>query len=243
MTMPIKRALWCNRFQVIWPRGCMATEEIPLWKPLDVMHEGAEATVTDGFWLGKSAVLKSRRPRGYRHPDLDRRLTRQRLAAEARILGRLQAMNFPSPSLLDFDQGQAWILMSKIDGLPLHDLLKNNSSGIESLEGLGALIRRLHEAGVSHGDLTTHNVMSSLEGRLHLIDFGLSRQSPELEHLGLDLQVLNECLTASHSVLAGGVEAVLRGYLGADSNMPDMEPARQVIERFRKISGRVRYHG
>ena len=51
------------------------------------------------------------------------------------------------------------------------------------------MIRRLHEIGISHGDLTTHNVMVS-EDNLHLIDFGLSRQSPELEHFGLDLQVL-----------------------------------------------------
>ena len=221
----------------------MAVEAIPMWISQGVLHEGAEATVTAGSWLGKPAVLKTRRARGYRHPDLDRRLTRQRLTAEVRILGRLQGLGFPAPSLMDVDQEAAWILMSRIEGRPLYDSLKDGTSDVESLERLGSIIRSLHEAGVSHGDLTTHNVMVSEDGQLHLIDFGLARQSPELEHLGLDIQVLNECLTASHSVVGGAVDAVVRGYLEGDNAPPDVEPANQVIGRFQKITGRVRYHG
>ena len=111
------------------------------------------------------------------------------------------------------------------------------------LEGLGALIRGLHESGISHGDLTTHNVMASGDGDLSLIDFGLSRQSPELEHLGLDLQVLNECLGASHSSIEDAIGAVCDGYLKADSGDSRSESATNVVERFRKITSRVRYHG
>ncbi len=73
---------------------------------------------------------------------------------------------------------------------------------------------------------------------MHLIDFGLSRQSPELEHLGLDIQVLNECLGASHSTIPDAIETVSEAYLEEES-----EKARSVIDRFRKITGRVRYHG
>ena len=233
----------CNHFQVIYLRSCMAIEAIPMWIPHGVLHEGAEATVTSGSWLGKPAVLKTRRARGYRHPDLDRRLTRQRLASEARVLGRLHDLGFPAPSLIDLDQDEACILMSKIEGRPLYESLRDGSSDNGSLESLGHLIRRLHEAGFSHGDLTTHNVLVSEDGRLHLIDFGLARQSPELEHLGLDLQVLKECLTASHSVLGGAVDAFVRGYLDGDSSPSGFESASSVIQRFKKITGRVRYHG
>ena len=66
--------------------------------------------------------------------------------------------------------------MSKIEGRPLYDSLKDGTSDVESLERLGSIIRSLHEAGVSHGDLTTHNVIVSEDGQLHLIDFGLARQ-------------------------------------------------------------------
>ena len=72
----------------------MAGAAIPMWEPIEMLHEGAEATVTAGRWMGKPAVLKMRRSRGYRHPDLDRRLTRSRLSVEVRVLGRLQQSGF-----------------------------------------------------------------------------------------------------------------------------------------------------
>ena len=216
--------------------------ENPLWNPERTLHEGAEATVIEGDWMGKRAVLKSRRPRGYRHPDLDRRLTKQRLSAEARILSRLSSIGFPSPSLIHLDQRDSSILMTRINGSPLYDMLKSGDSGVQELYDLGALLRRLHEVGISHGDLTTHNVMVSENG-LKLIDFGLSRQSPELEHMGLDLQVLNECLRASHSTIKDGINKVCEGYLNAEESDSNSELAGIVIQRFRKITERVRYHG
>ena len=129
-----------------------------MWEPSELLHEGAEATVTAGKWMGKSAVLKMRRPRGYRHPDLDRRLTRSRLSVEVRILGRLQQSGFSSPSLYDCDIEESWILISKIDGRPLYEAITDGSVGIGVMENVGALIRRLHEEDISHGDLTTHNL-------------------------------------------------------------------------------------
>jgi len=218
-------------------------DAISPWKPGKLLHEGAEATVTAGSWLGIPSVLKVRRPRGYRHPDLDRRLTRQRLAAEARALARLQAIGFPSPTIMHLDQKASLILMTRMEGVPLYDMLKDGSAGTEKLGDLGSLIRLLHESGISHGDLTTHNVIASRENALSLIDFGLSRQSPELEHLGLDLQVLNECLGASHSSIKDAIGIVCDGYLRADSGQSETESAMNVVERFRKITSRVRYHG
>ena len=216
----------------------MAGAAIRMWEPLELLHEGAEATVTAGKWMGKPAVLKMRRPRSYRHPDLDRRLTRSRLSVEVRVLGRLQQSGFSSPSLYDCDIEESWILISRIDGRPLYEAISDGSAGIDVMENIGALIRRLHEEDISHGDLTTHNILIDEMGNLSLIDFGLARGSPELEHMGLDLQVLNECLTASHSELGGAVDAMLRGYIDAGNN-----EAANVVSRFETIRGRVRYHG
>ena len=216
----------------------MAGAAIRMWEPLKLLHEGAEATVTAGKWMGKPAVLKMRRPRSYRHPDLDRRLTRSRLSVEVRVLGRLQQSGFSSPSLYDCDIEESWILISRIDGRPLYEAISDGSAGIDVMENIGALIRRLHEEDISHGDLTTHNILIDEMGNLSLIDFGLARVSPELEHMGLDLQVLNECLTASHSELGGAVDAMLRGYIDAGNN-----EAANVVSRFETIRGRVRYHG
>ena len=220
----------------------MASGSIPMWMPEKMLHEGAEATVTAGSWLGKAAVLKMRRPRGYRHPDLDRSLTRQRLSVEARVLARLQSSEFPSPALFDLDLEEGWMLLSRIDGRPLYDALNDTSVDDASMVNVGALIRRLHEMDISHGDMTTHNILADAAGSLSLIDFGLARISPELEHLGLDLQVLNECLTASHSEHEGAVQYMVDGYLAADAG-GGVASATEVVARFDAIRGRVRYHG
>lgn len=221
----------------------MEAADIPMWIVEKVLHQGAEATVTAGSWMGKSAVLKMRKPRGYRTPHLDRKLTRQRLTVEARALGRLQYHNLSAPSIIDLDLEQGWILMSKIEGITLFDYLNNKNNLIsEKIKLFGAAIRELHEIGISHGDLTTHNVLIDNGGNLSLIDFGLAKILPELEHLGLDLQVLNECLTASHSEYENAVEDMVEGYLSADSEKEDVISAPEVISRFNEIRGRVRYH-
>ena len=221
----------------------MEAADVPMWIVDKLVHQGAEATVTSGYWMGKSAVLKMRKPRGYRTPNLDRKLTRQRLTVEARALGRLQYHELSAPSIIDLDLEKGWILMSKIEGITLFDYLNNkNNFNSEKIRSFGAIIRELHEIGISHGDLTTHNVLIDSNGNLSLIDFGLAKIFPELEHLGLDLQVLNECLTASHSEYENAVEDMVEGYISADSGREDLISASEVISRFNEIRGRVRYH-
>ncbi|MEC7695438.1 MAG: hypothetical protein VX954_04645, partial [Candidatus Thermoplasmatota archaeon] len=64
-----------------------------------------------------------------------------------------------------------------------------------------------------------------------------------LEHLGLDLQILNECLTATHSRLDGAMGLVLEAYLAEGSAKGEAHSPKEVVERFQKIASRVRYHG
>ena len=61
-------------------------EDTPQWVLEEILHDGAEARTIAGKWLGTNAVMKIRRPKGYRHPSLDNSLTKRRLFAEARIL-------------------------------------------------------------------------------------------------------------------------------------------------------------
>lgn len=219
----------------------MGDESVPLWKPSKMIHQGAEATVFSGYWMGEKAIFKKRNHRSYRHPDLDRRLTRQRLSVEVRVLRKLHSTTVPSPSLFDVDIDEGWIILSEVEGVTLYESLLNGESNIEHIKKFGGLIRQLHELGISHGDLTTHNVMINDDGELTLIDFGLSKISPEIEHLGLDLQVLHECLNASHYEENGAIESMIDGYLSNSSD--DTAPSGpDVIERFNSIRGRVRYH-
>ena len=219
----------------------MGDESVQLWKPSQMIHQGAEATVFSGYWMGEKAIFKKRNHRSYRHPDLDRRLTRQRISVEVRVLRKLHSTTVSSPSLFDVDIDEGWIILSEVEGVTLYESLLNGESNIEHIKKFGGLIRQLHELGISHGDLTTHNVMINDDGELTLIDFGLSKISPEIEHLGLDLQVLHECLNASHYEENGAIESMIDGYL-SNSSDDTATSGPDVIERFNSIRGRVRYH-
>ena len=277
---------------------------MPAWVPGDVLHIGAEAVATSGRWLDGAAVLKERRPRAYRHPSLDRRLSSMRSTAEARILLRLASARFgtsrfPSPVLLAMDADAGWMIQSRMPGAPFFDALSArilvdesvtsesfpddavseyslsddappaaaDEKWLQVMNDLGRLIRALHTRGISHGDLTTHNILWSEESGLSLVDFGLGQLSPELEICGLDLQVLAECLQASHPNFRGAMQAVLIGYSTevcadepgetriSEHSLPELDQtapnqggstvhtAAEVIARFDEIRGRVRYHG
>ena len=204
------------------------------WDGAEMLHQGAEAIVHAGTWMGEEAILKQRQPRKWRHPDLDARLTKSRMSAEVRLLRRLHLAGLPVPVLFAIDATEGWMVTSRMPGGPLFEHLRNGGDS-EMLEELGATIRRIHSIGISHGDLTTHNILWDPDFGLSIIDFGLSQITDDIEPLGLDLQVLNECLKASHPDIEGAIDRVLSGYLN--------EGGQEVVTRFNDIRSRVRYHG
>ena len=218
-------------------------EDTPQWVLGEILHDGAEARTIAGIWLGTDAVMKIRRPKGYRHPSLDNSLTKRRLFAEARILVHLSKSGISIPELLDFDEKTATLVMTRLSGAPLFDILrdsKNQERITQLMYSTGEEIRKLHSSGVSHGDLTTHNLLCNESDTIQIIDFGLGRLAPEIEALGQDLQVLSECLSASHPSHENAMEHVIEGYRKGDENGPNKN---EIITRFEEIRGRVRYHG
>ena len=216
----------------------MAGDEWIPWIALETIHLGAEAEVISGTWIGRNAVLKRRIPRGYRHPELERNLSRQRIFAEARILVRLCENGVKSPILLGIDPEEGWIMMSRIEGRILAKVLQEESDYHVEYK-LGQAIRRVHSNGISHGDVTTLNAIWS-DDEVIMIDYGLGRLVAEMEHFGLDLHSLHECLSAHHVDRPESMRRVLEGYLD-DSTSDDFD-ARAVVDRFEAIRGRVRYH-
>lgn len=70
-----------------------------------IITQGAEALVYRTSFLspGTPAILKHRPAKPYRHPTLDRRLTKQRILAEARTLVRLRREGVQVPGVLACD--------------------------------------------------------------------------------------------------------------------------------------------
>ncbi|KAI8943012.1 hypothetical protein NX059_001050 [Plenodomus lindquistii] len=143
---------------------------------LTPLTQGAEALVYKTTFLTPSTpvVVKYRPPKPYRHPALDRRLTKQRLLAEARSLIRVKRDGVNVPGVLGADWEAGWLVLEFVEGGSVRGVLDGwaRSRGAEGHNGkreedgiLGLMARvgrevgKLHELGVCHGDLTTSNIM------------------------------------------------------------------------------------
>lgn len=198
---------------------------------MPILARGAEAVLT----ATRSAVRKHRSVKRYRHPILDQKLRMERMHREANLLEKLAKLGIPAPHLHERDEGRATLVMERIPGKMLRDVLARN--GKRYATELGTLIARLHTADIIHGDLTTSNVMvrnSSKE--LVLIDFGLSYVSQKVEDRAVDLHLLRQALESTHYRIAVSCyAAVIAAYRKHYRN------ARAVLARLERVEQRGRY--
>ncbi|KAB8228670.1 EKC/KEOPS complex subunit bud32 [Aspergillus alliaceus] len=172
--------------------------------PPTLLTQGAEAHLYKTIHLTPStpAALKIRPSKPYRHPILDRRLTRQRVLQEARCLVKLvrEGVNVPAVLALDWEgngNGGAWLLMEWIEGLVVRvvferweafmkaygEELSEEKLGAEEgrvralMREIGGVVGGLHKAGVIHGDLTTSNLILRPKGAVEVDD----GESPSME--------------------------------------------------------------
>ena len=221
------------------------------WSGGERLHLGAEAEVISGTWHGRPAVLKKRRPRGWRHPDLDASLTKKRMTNEIKLTIWLARRGAPVPAIWDVDIEESKIIMERIEGKPLIEILQSNEHDEKLLIDVGKAIRELHRNAVNHGDLSTNNILITNQREVVLIDLGLSSREYDVEGFGIDLHVLHEILRASHPDVKGAMDLVLRGYIALDEELGEpiaapggMPPsALEVTTRLNQIMMRVRYHG
>jgi Kae1-associated kinase Bud32 len=229
-------------------------ERTMAFTPTERLHLGAEAEVWKGEWFGKTAVRKQRRPRSWRHPDLDHRLGVRRMISEARLLIRTRKAGLSVPSVWDLDYEGGQLIIEHLEGQPLIDVLNDEAIGAEEvkaiLERVGKAVRRLHREATTHGDLSSNNILIDGEN-VHLIDFGLASIEYDVERFGIDLHVLDEILGASHPQWEGAIDWVIQGYLAAEEELgpaPTLQggsvpTAKEVHTRLEDIRTRVRYHG
>lgn len=140
---------------------------------LTPITQGAEALVYKTTFLTPHTpvVVKYRPPKPYRHPTLDKRLTKQRLLAEARSLVRCKKEGVNVPAVLGADWEDGWLVLEFVEGRTVRRVLdewakrmgRANGEGeeemLELMRRVGREVGKLHGLGVCHGDLTTSNLM------------------------------------------------------------------------------------
>jgi TP53 regulating kinase-like protein len=156
---------------------------------LEIITQGAEALVYKTTFLTSHTpvVVKYRPPKPYRHPTLDKRLTKQRLLAEARSLIRVKSGGVRVPGVIGADWEEGWLVLEFVEGRTVRGVLdgwahdvkereaqRDTSAGtgagsgnegkeqeeiLDLMRRVGREVGKLHELGVCHGDLTTSNIM------------------------------------------------------------------------------------
>ncbi|OCK82552.1 kinase-like protein [Lepidopterella palustris CBS 459.81] len=145
--------------------------------PPSLLTQGAEAIIYKISFLtpSTSCALKYRPPKPYRHPTLDKRLTKARLLAEARVLVKCRREGVRVPAVLAADWEAGWVGLEWVEGGTVRGVLdgwvhREEKEGAEGEGGkekemldlmmrVGRAVGRMHEIGVCHGDLTTSNLM------------------------------------------------------------------------------------
>jgi len=202
----------------------------------EILGCGAEATVYRTNYLGREAVVKTRIPKGYRHPELDLRLRSSRTKHEAKVMIEARKAGVRTPVIYDIDIKKCDITMEFITGRKIKDILDSEPSKAKELcKKIGMTVARLHNAGISHGDLTTSNMILMPDGEICIFDLSLGTASAEIEDLGVDVHLLQRAFTSAHSGLEDELNVLMASY------SKEMKDSKNVLKRVDDIRGRARY--
>ena len=138
-----------------------------------LLARGAEADICLGRFLGVDVVIKWRRPKPYRLPELDQAIRRRRTVNEATLMVLARRLGLSVPDLYMVNPDEAYLVMRFLEGPTAKQLMDAGETW--PARELGRIAATLHRAGIIHGDLSPSNAIL-FEGRLHLIDFGLGQR-------------------------------------------------------------------
>ncbi len=165
-----------------------------------LVAKGAEASLYLEDYYGHPVIRKHRRPKPYRLPQIDAKLRTDRTIREARLLASARHAGVATPIVYQIDVDKATIIMEYIDGQRVKELIPEltKTKRQNLFKEIGKAVARLHQHEVTHGDLTTSNMIQSSPKVIYFIDFGLAGITQNLEDFGTDLHLLRRALLSTH---------------------------------------------
>jgi dienelactone hydrolase len=104
---------------------------------------------------------------------------RRRFLLEAQAASSLNHPNIVTIHDVDAANGVDFIVMEYVDGTPLHQLIPTGGLPPDVMLGyarqITSALAAAHGAGIVHRDLKPSNIMVARDGRIKILDFGLSK--------------------------------------------------------------------
>lgn len=182
--------------------------------PDELLAKGAESDIYEGTYLGYDTVTKTRVSKSYRIPEIDNKIRKLRTKSEAKLLSDVKRYGVRSPVLYDVDLDKKAIVMEKLSGDLVKDVIGElDSSNRKKLAvDIGKTIRAFHDGDIIHGDLTGSNMIID-DNRLAIFDFGLGKYSDLLEDKAADLLVLKKSFQSiDYDIATETFKWILEGY-------------------------------
>ncbi len=201
-----------------------------------MVAEGAEGIVYRTTWLGRDAVVKVRTPKRYRVAELDRRIRTHRIRSEARLMREARSGGLRTPLIYDVDLVECSISMEYVEGTTVKQYLDEHPDDAERICRLiGHDLALLHNAKISHGDLTTSNMIITGDGKLCIIDFSMGSSLVGTEDFGVDLRLLERAFASAHPDIKDAYGIIIDEYCKVKTG-PD-----EVLRKVQEIKDRGRY--
>ena len=193
-----------------------------------IIARGAEATIS----LSEGKILKTRIPKSYRLPELDKKIRIGRTRSETKLLKKVEKL-IPVPKVLELNETNKTIILENISGKKLSKHLEKIDFKKVGFQ-IGKDLAKLHDFGIIHGDLTTSNLILKKE-KVFFIDFGLGFHSNRIEDCAVDLHLLKEALNAKHPTISKSCFlSILKGYKKSKRYS-------STLSRLEKVEKRGRY--
>ncbi len=204
-----------------------------------LLAKGAEASLYLENFYGYPSVRKYRRPKPYRLPQLDAKLRTDRTIREARSLAAARQSGVATPILYQVDLENATIVMEYIAGQRVKEQVPSlkKTQRRRLFNGIGKAVARLHLNEMTHGDLTTSNLLLGPSHLIYFVDFGLAMVTNNIEDFGTDLHLLRRALLSTHHThWEDCYNAVQEGYSATFGDRSD-----EVFRKVEAIESRGRY--